>query len=316
MARTWLIIIFVVLAGPVQTAGCAAGTDPPESRTIRISTGAVGGNFHPLGEMLADTFGSRLRNLRVDVLAGGGAVGNLGLLARGEADLAFTFADVAYAAYVGPFGEANEPLSELRAIVLLRPSALHLVASTASIHQVADLHDRSALFGSTATSLAARRVLEVFGLEPDRIQASPSDRGLDAFEAGRVDAMFMLSRYPATIVQRAADRGARLVPIAGEPIERLLDEYPFYVHTIIPAGVYGDEQPPLETIGVSGLLACREGLDEQVAYDLTRALFEELDELPPTGSLLEWFDTDRAEAAPIPLHPGAARYYRERGLFR
>jgi TRAP transporter TAXI family solute receptor len=114
-------------------------------------------------------------------------------------------------------------------------------------------------------------------------------------------------------VNGALQRGSHLVPLAGDPIEQLHRQYPFFRPMLIAGGAYRTQSLPVRTIGVHSLLLCRVDLDEGLVYRLTKALFQSLAE--QSNELLWSVDLDRAAATPIPLHAGAARYYRERELF-
>jgi TRAP transporter TAXI family solute receptor len=124
---------------------------------------------------------------------------------------------------------------------------------------------------------------------------------------GQLDAAFLSLNAS---VHAAAESGARLVPISGEWIEQLRQQYPFLQTVLVPANTYKNQREPLETVGVDLLLACRADLPEDVVYRLAKAYFEGLQRSAPATDLA------RAPATPIPLHAGAARYYRERALSR
>jgi uncharacterized protein len=117
-------------------------------------------------------------------------------------------------------------------------------------------------------------------------------------------------------VTTAARAGARLMPLAGPPIERLRHDYPFLRVTVIPRDAYPGVVDKVRTIGVDSLLVCRRDLDETLVYDLTRRFFELLPSLSASQGALRFMDLDQAPATPIPLHDGAARFYRERELLR
>jgi TRAP transporter TAXI family solute receptor len=138
----------------------------------------------------------------------------------------------------------------------------------------------------------------------------------DRLVNGTLHAMFDTAIYPAASVTQATREGARLVPIAGPAIERLRHEYPFLRVTVIPRDTYPGGSQTIRTIGVDSLLVCRRDLDETLVYDLTRRFFEALPSLSSSQGALRFMDLDQAPATPIPLHDGAARFYRERELLR
>jgi len=123
--------------------------------------------------------------------------------------------------------------------------------------------------------------------------------------------MIVTGRLPQDPVVRALQGGARLLDIDGPEIDRLRVYYPLLRRMVIPQGTYPAQKAPVHTIGVDLLLVCRADLDVTLAYELTRAYFEDTPE-----DIRYQIDPQRAPAVVIPLHPGAARYYREREVRR
>jgi TRAP transporter TAXI family solute receptor len=299
------------------SSACARPSAAPTRPTIRIGTGAQRGNYYPVGVALARTFAMAMPDVDAEVKVTGGTMANLDALQDGSADVVFSFADVAYAAYVGGPGDQREPFAGLRAMALLQLLPMQLVVSDRSpVHDVTDLPGRKVIYVGGGTGAPAERILRAYGVDPKSIlrQATPSvEEYIADLSSGTLDAMFLLSRYPVDNVSGALARGSHLMPLAGDPIERLHREYPFFRPMLIAGGAYPKQPLPVRTIGVHSLLLCRVDLDEGLAYRLTKALFQSLAE--QSNELLWSVDLDRAAATPIPLHPGAARYYRERELF-
>ena len=130
--------------------------------------------------------------------------------------------------------------------------------------------------------------------------------------AGTIDALFVTGSDPVDSVRASTQAGARILPLGGPAIERLRHDYPFFRPTVIHGGTYPGHPEPIRTIGVDNLLVCRRGLDEAMVHDLTTGSSPRCrrcrSDAPWTSS--------RRPATPIPLHDGAARYYRERELSR
>jgi TRAP transporter TAXI family solute receptor len=145
--------------------------------------------------------------------------------------------------------------------------------------------------------------------------ALPFKEGTNLLRTGAVDAMFLNAIYPAQNVREAIAAGAHLVSIDGPPVNELRNEYPFFRLVRIPAATYANQPESVYTIGTDALMVCRGDLEEVTAYELTKQFFDVLSALPATDSL-RLMNLDSAPATPIPLHPGAARYFRERELFR
>jgi len=297
-------------------SACARPSAAPTRQIIRIGTGALQGNYYPVGIALARTFAMAMPDVDAEVKVTNGTLSNLDALQSGSVDVAFSYADVAYAAYVGGPGD-REPFAGLRALVLLQLLPVQFVVSDRSpVRDVTDLPGRKVIFVGGGTNLAAERIVRAYGVDPRSILLQPTRSFEDSIEdlsSGKLDAMFVLSRYPVDNVRGALERGSHLVPLAGSPIEQLHRQYPFFRPMLIAGGAYRTQALPVRTLGVHSLLLCRVDLDEGLVYRLTKALFQSL--AAQSNELLWSVDLDRAAATPIPLHPGAARYYRERELF-
>jgi len=288
---------------------------------VRFSTGTPGGGFYPLGEGLARAYERSLEAVDLRIQPSAGAVANVEAIQRGDADLGFAFADVAYVAYVGRLAGASVPFERLRGIAVLQLTPVQLVVRRdPHIREVSDLRGRRIGVGplGSGTALTAGLVLEAFGIAASSVQTETLqfNDAADRLVRGTLDAMFDTAIYPAESVMAATRAGARIMPLTGAPIEHLRRDYPFLRVTVIPRDTYPGMSSAIRTIGVDSLLICRSDLDETLVYDLTRRFFEALPSLSSSLGALRFMDLDQAPATPIPLHDGAARFYRERELPR
>jgi uncharacterized protein len=312
------ILVSVVLAAAGAAAGCRQPGPSVPRRVVRLTTGTPGAGFYPLGDALAQSLrraGPPSPDVQVHDSAG--SVANIEALQRGDADLGLSYADVAYMAFVGRLAGRPRAFEELRGIAVLELTPVHLVVRAgSSVRDAADLrglHIGVGLPGS-GSALTADIVLAALGIETSAVRLDPL-RYVEAgnrVAAGTLDAMFVTGSDPMASVRTSTGAGARLVPLTGPAIERLRHEYPFFRPTVIPGGTYPGHPDPIQTIGVDNLLVCRRSLDESLVHDLTARFFEIL----PSLSMLTSMDVEQAPATPIPLHDGAARYYRERELSR
>ena len=233
-------------------------------------------------------------------------------LQAGDVDVTILFADSAYLAFVGQLD--GQPYDRLRGIATLNPNPLYLVARRGSaIRELKDLRGRRVGIGrpGASTALTAKAVLETFALDVQLSNASVSE-ATAALAAGELDALFIGGVSAADQVRAAVAAGGEVLPFAPATIARLQREHPFLRGMVIPRHLAGSSEGL--TIGLDGLLVCRSGLDADIVYGVTRAFFQALPELsafdtPP----LRQMNAEDASATPIPLHEGAARYYREQG---
>ena len=310
-----------VIAATTLVASCRqdAGAERATFATVRFTTGAPGGGFYPFGVALAKAMMAVNPALQLELKTSTGAVANVRAIQQGEAEVGFAFADVAYLAYVGQLGGNTQAFDQLRAIAVLQLTPVQLLARAGSgIRSVADLRGRRVGVGpdGSGTALTAQLIFGAFGLNPDlvRTELLPFNEASERLVAGSLDAMFDTAMFPAESAARALRAGARLVPIEGEAAERLGREYPFLRMTVLPRETYpGIAATP--TVGVDSLIVCRSTLDENLVHDLTASLFGALPALSSSGRL-PLVELDEAPAASIPLHQGAARYFREQELRR
>jgi TRAP transporter TAXI family solute receptor len=149
-----------------------------------------------------------------------------------------------------------------------------------------------------------------------QIENLPFDEASRRLLDGSLDAMFDTAIYPAGSVAMATSAGAHLLPVGGPAIERLRRDYPFFRAAVIPRNTYDGVDGAVRTIGVDSLLICSRDLDEALVHDLTKGFFDALPSLSSSVDALRFMDLEQSAATPIPLHSGAARFYRERELLR
>ena len=301
----------------------ACRAEPPVAKSppvIRITTGLPGMTFKPLGEALAQAFEALLPDAHFEVIETAGSVANLQKLESGEADLGFALADVAYTAFNGRGVEFPSPAHSVRGMAVLHPSAVHVLVPVGSkVQSIADLRGRIGVGpAGSGTAVTSALLLNAFGVPQGDItnRFLPFITASQALASGELDAAFVVAADPVDAVHRATSAGARLITISGEQVRRLRSEYPFLRPGTIPAGTYQAGAGPIPTMLVDVLLLTREGLDDELVRRLTSALFDVLPQLAASNDFLRLMDTRRAPATPLPLHAGAALYYRERELSR
>ena len=235
-------------------------------------------------------------------------------LQQSSIDLAVAVADVTYMAFNGHLPDRARPLDKIRGIALLHSAAVHLVVGPAT-NPSHGFRGMRVVLGNPVGGNAAlgERLMNSLGVAKSQIQGEflPRDKAVEKLLNKDVDTMIVTGRLPQDPVVRALLGGARLLDIDGPEIDRLRVYYPLLRRMVIPRGTYPGQNVSVHTIGVDLLLVCRADLDSNLVYELTRAYFEEAPE-----SVRYQMDPQRAPAVVIPLHPGAARYYREREVRR
>ncbi len=299
------------LAIALLLGACARGATEPAARR-EIVFWILPVQAPVLSATLARAFSTVLPDVDVRFVEQNPGAEFVAALQRGDADITILFADTAYLAFVGELDA--EPYDRLRGIAALNPNPLYLLVRRGSaIRELQDLRGRRVGVGrpGSSTALTASAVLETFGLDVEVSHLSVGD-AVDALSSRRLDALFVGGVSAADQMRVALAGDAEVLPLSPATIAQLHRRHPFLRGMVIPRDLAGGR--PGLTIGLDGLLVCRSGLDADIVYGVTKAFFEALPDLsafdtPP----LHQMNTEDASATPIPLHEGAARYYREQG---
>ena len=300
---------------------CTPEPPAPTRSVVRFTVGTPGGGIYTLADALVREYRASFPDLDVELRDRPAAVNNVTTVARGDAEFAFSYADAAYTAYVAGARQADPAADQIRAIAVLQLAPIHLVVGRhVAARSVRDLAGLRVGVGPpmSSTLLEAVFLLDAYGVDRSqmRLESGPFDEAAEQLSRGTLDAFFEIATYPAASVRRALSDGAVLLPLNGEVIEALRRQSVFLNPTVVPAGAYPGQSAPIHTLGVHNLLVCRRDLDEALVYEFTRRLFELLPRLVTEQDSLRLVDLRQAPATPIPLHAGAARYYRERELAR
>ena len=321
---------FAVLAvAATALSSCVPGDarslvrDDSDVRIVRFTIGLApsGPANRTLGEALAREYQQQATGHRLELLeSDGGAVDTLDAIQRGTTDCGVSLADVTYLAYAGRLSGRPQPYDDVRGVTVLDVAPIHVLARPGSgIRQLRDLPGHIVALGppGSETRVAAGLVLQAFGVDPATVHAVHPrfDEAAASLKQGAVDAMFFTASAPAALVQSAIDDGARLLPLQGDAVVGLLQRYPFLRFARIHGGIYTSHDEAVRTIGVEKVVLCRRGLADDLVYELASHLFELLPRVAESAGR-EWYSAlGHAPATPVPLHAGAASFFRERELF-
>jgi TRAP transporter TAXI family solute receptor len=310
------------------TAGAmlSACTQDKSAPTISVATGAVGGNYQMIGHAIAraSNTGGKPTTRRVTDEISAGSVDNINSVLAGTATFGIAQADHQYQALQGLANWSDRgPQSKLRSVLALYPEAVTLIAGADSgIETVADLRGKKVDIGQpgSGTRQNAIDALSAAGLDWQQdIQASANDpeERLAALMHSRLDAFFYTVGHPNTDIKFAtySVRGARFIPLTD--IESLVASNPFYSPTTIPAELYerAYDAAATPTVGVKATLVTSADVDDQTVYELTRAVFENLEAIAAYRPVMADITRERMlEGLTAPIHNGAMRYYKEVGL--
>jgi hypothetical protein len=304
------------------TAACgrveSASVTP--SATIRMSTGFVSGNFRPFSEALVKGYARLMPDIRIQQIDTSGSLDNIQGLEDGSIDIGLSQAGIAYMAYNGRLRQSDHAMRGIRGIAILNASSVQLLVGPRSrIRSIDELVGRRVGVGPAGSGAAviSHALLQGYfaaGDVHDVHATVPQTNAL--LLRDEIDAAFTVSSVPNEDVKHLTDAGARLIPIEGPRVQRLRSIYPFFRSELIPVAAYRGVDQPVRTLTVDVVLLTRAGLDHAIVRRLTDGLFQMLPQLSAELPFLKGMMPERAPATPVPLHPGAALYYRERELRR
>jgi TRAP transporter TAXI family solute receptor len=329
----WIIFSIGVLA---LVAGSVAPTRAQDIKFFRIGTGSISGLYFPVGGLIASAISHPpgpsmcgaggscgVPGMVAVAQASRGSLANIRDIRAGRLEAALVQSDIAYLAEQGkpPFS-GKKAVPGLRAIASLYPEAVHVVVRRDSpIKTIDDLKGRRVsldLKGSGTRSIA-RMVLNRYGIKPKDLDHLNSQVGpaVDRLHAGKIDAFFFVGGFPAPVISQLANvLPLRLLPIDGERAAAIRKTDPFLSSVTIPASAYG-RLKATQTLAVGALLVVSDTVREDVVYGVTRALWHPstrliLDQAPKATRRMRIENALKGVA--IPLHKGAARYYREKKM--
>lgn len=293
---------------------------------LSIATGQVGGTYYILGGGMAKVITDHVANVEATAEVTAATVDNLKLLRAGQADLAFVMGSTLGDAYEGTGAFREFGRVPVRALAALYVQPMHVVTLAQSgISSIADMRGRVVSTGApgSGTEDVALQMLAAAGLDPEtgvrRERLGPA-QSVDALRDGKLDAFFLGSAAPAPALTELASslgRAMRLVP-AADVLAALQGkfgegQYPLFT---IEAGTYPGQSADVPAVGSPSLLVVDASMAEELAYEITRALFEHVPALAAIHPVGAELDPARAvQGSPIPFHPGAIRYFRERGAW-
>ena len=295
------------------------------SSFLSIATGGTGGVYYPYGGGIAKILNDSLPNIRASAEVTAASVDNLKLIRDGRADVAFTLADTLADAVAGRGAFDGRPVPAA-GLAVLYSNYTHLVTLAESpVKGVADLRGRVVSTGSpgSGTEVIAIRMLRAAGLDPDKDvtrQGLGATESAGALKDGKVDAFFWSGGVPTAAVQDLAHTpgvAIRLIP-SDDVLAPLQREYgTWYFPIEFPASAYRGVEAAVPVVGVANVLVVNRSMADALAYDITRLLFEkqaELATIHPEARNLSL--TSAIAGSPAQFHPGAIRFYREKGVWK
>lgn len=324
--RSIFLATALLLALSMVLAACGGGKDEgggdgeggaDKPKFMSIVTGGTGGTYYPLGGSFAEII-SDATGIDTNAEVSGASAENMNTLKDGNAEIAFSQTDIASYAQEGKLMFEGAAVDNVSAIGTLYPETIQIVTTAKSgIKSIEDLKGKKVSIGApgSGTAANAEQILEVHGIKLDDIQKQDLsfDESTAGIQDGNIDAAFVTAGTPTGAVEGlSATEDVVIVPIEQDKIDALIEKYPYYVQDEVPSGTYKLAEA-VPTVAVQAMLVVSNDLSEDVVYDVTKAIFENLDKVTHAkGKMIK--AENAVKGTGIELHPGAKKYFDEKGF--
>jgi TRAP transporter TAXI family solute receptor len=287
-----------------------------------LATGGTAGTYYPFGGAMAKIWNSKIKDMNVTAQTSGASGENVRLINKKEVELALVQSDTLDFAFNAK--EAfKEPLKGMSAIAVLYPEVVQVVvAADGPIKSFADLKGKKVGVGAPGSGTEAnyRQLMDAYGMKKEDVngQYLSFSESAEAFKDKHIDAFVVTGAVPTSAIMDVATQNAiRILPIADDIAAKLTQKYPFLAAVKVPANSYKGQTADVPTVAVNAVLIAGSQLKDDMVYNLTKALFDNQADLAAAHAKGKELNAQFAvKGVSIPYHPGAVKYYKEKGLMK
>lgn len=328
------VILITALSLMVGCGGTpTAGTQPsgsPEAKPaestavgkkrISIATASTSGAWYPLGGAWASTISKHVPGMDATAEVGAASIENIRKLHNGDVELAILQPDVAYNAYNGEVEFKEAKMDGVRALFAHYPTAAQIVTTNPNINSIADLKGKKVGVGApgSGNEITARTLLELNGITYDDIdeQFLSFPEMINAIKDNQLDVAIGTMPIPTGIItDLTLQHQVKLIRVSEEEQKKFFEKNPFFITITVPSGTYKGIDQDVDTVAFRGIVYGTTRLSEDKAYEITKAIWENRNEWKDVHAVAKDITLDIAlEGVPTPLHPGAVKYYKEKGI--
>src|SRR5262245_37866906 len=317
-----------LLAGLGLALALGATTASAQQKFVTVGTGGVTGVSYAAGGAICRLLNKdrKTHGMRCSVESTGGSAFNVNTIKTGELDFGMTQSDVGYVALKGEksFKEAG-PFTDLRSVFSIHPEPFTVLArKDAGVTKFEDFKGKRFNVGNpgSGTRASMEELLKAMGWSLSSFSLASelkADEHGPALCDNKIDGFFYGVGHPSANIQDPTTScGAKLIPLTGPAVDKLVKEYPYYAKATIPGGLYANNPQPTETYGVLATLVTSAKVPDDVVYNLTKATFDNFEEFKKLHPAFANLDPAKmvADGLSAPLHPGAIKYYKEKGWLK
>ena len=317
MKKALLILVtFFVIVGQTSVVTAA------DAKMI-LATGGTAGTYYHFGDAMAEIWNSKIPGMNVTTQATGGSVENVRLVNRGEAELAIVQSDTIYFAFNAK-EIFKEKLTKMAVLAVLYPEVIQVVVrGDSKIYSIDDLKGTRVGVGAPGSGTVAnfRQLSYGYGVnmvDDVKTRYLSFSESMEQFKDKRIDAFIVTSGIPnAAIMDISTQHSVRIINIADNKAALITKEYPFLSPFTIPANTYKGQSNAVKTVAVNAVLIARTDVKADVAYNIVKSLFESQNDLATAHIKGKELNIKTASTGvSIPFHPGAVKYYKEKGLMK
>ena len=306
-------------SGSASAAASGSAAASKGGNTLRFVTGGESGTYYAFGSVIAQ-HATNNAGIKVTALAGNGSQSNVTELEDGNADLGFCQSDVMAYAYNGTNLFDGMPVTCFSTVASLYQEQVQIVTCNPDIKTVADLKGKKVSVGAAGSGVYfnALDVLKAYSLTEADIKATYQSFGdsADALKNEQIDAAFLVAGAPTTaITDLSTSKQAYLVSMDAEHVKKLMDDVDYYGSTTIKAGTYGGIDTDTTTVAVKAVVLANDTVAEDDIYALTADIFDNAADLVESHAKYAEINVEEgASITSVPYHPGAAKYFKEKGF--
>jgi len=315
---------FAISALAVSAAVIAGAALAQQGLNIAIATGGTGGVYYPLGGGMANVLSKHVPGMQASARVTGGSVDNLKLIGSQQSEVALVMVDAALDALKGEDKFKGSPV-DVRTLMVLYPNRMHVVSMEGTgVEKMSDLKGKRVSTGSpgSATEVMAFRVIEAAGLDKDkdmRRERLGVAESVNALKDRKIDAFFWVGGLPtAAVTDLGATPNVKIKMIDhADTVEKMNKKYDnLYTTGVIPAKTYPGQDKDNPIAVVQNILVANAKMSDKVAYDIVKTFIDKRDELVAVHAEAESIklENQSPKNSPIPWHPGAVKYFSEKGL--
>ncbi len=311
----------LIFAAFFMIAGWTSTVSAADVKMV-LATGGTAGTYYPFGGAMAKIWNSKIPGMNVTAQATGASVENVRLVNRGEAELALVQSDTIDFAFNAK--EAfKEKLTKMAVLATLYPEVIQVVVRADSkIDSFDDLKGMKIGVGAPGSGTEAnfRQLCDGYGLKKEDVKAQylSFSESAEQFKDKHIDAFIVTAGIPnAAIMDIGSQHNVRIINIADDKSALITKKYPFLSTFTIPANTYKGQTGAVKTVAVNAVLIASTAVKDDVAYNLVKTLFENQSELAAAHAKGKELNLKTASTGvSIPFHPGAVKYFKEKGLMK